>query len=280
MTAPQVVRAGTELRVSPPGDPLGSCAFAWPEGWGLTAYEWAPPGLHEAASLLSLTDGEAALQLHVARFGCEVDGLEFLRGWCPGEWRDLEWEGLDIAGGGLGEAAWRVVHTGPALHLLEAVGAARDHLDGAARTLRSLTDAGPNAEPLTRYTLGPLSTLRLASWTVAETVPEPHGHHRERLELRDPKGDALARIDVHVVDRRIHVGYDPGGLRGELPGEAVPDVAASGGVETWVEGAVERRRGIRQLGAALVCAVGTWPARTAPVARLNARRHLDILLSG
>ncbi len=245
-----------------------------------------------AQSLLSFHQGEASLHVHAARFGCEVDGLSFLQAWHPGDWSDLGWEGLPIARGTLGETEWRVVHTGPALHLLEATGAARDLLDGAARTLRSLSGLGPNAEAVAALKVGPLSTLRLESWQATPYADVPHGHHAVRLANVDPRGEVLAFLRVLVADRRVHVGLDPAVLAAEgdrerqawgvVLADAVPDVAASGGAHSWrammgnIE--VETRRAIRQLGPSLVVVDGVWPARRSPVARLNGRRHLDLLL--
>ena len=286
------MRVETEVRVAPPGDPLASCAFAWPEGWALERYEWTPPSLMGAQSLLSFHEGGSSLHVHVARFGCEVDGLSFLQAWCPGEWRGLGWEGLPIARGTLGEVEWRVVHTGPALHLLEATGAARALLDGAARTLRSLSGLGPNAEPVATLNVVPLSTLRLKSGQPTPYEDVGHGHHATRMANVDPKGEVLAFLRVLVCDRRVHVGLDPAVLASQADreraawgvalGEEVADVAASGGVRCWratMGGLdVETRRAVRQLGSSLVVVDGVWPVGRSPVARLNGRRHLDVLL--
>lgn len=286
---------GLELRIAPGAEPLASCAFEWPDGWTPRCPVWRPPPLFAPSPLLSLTGPEGTLDVLVARFGCEVDGLAFLRWWQPGDWRRLAWRGLPVGAGILGETDWRVVHSGPALHLLAAAGEARAHLDRAAVTLRTLSGRPPPAEPVAPLGVGPLTTLRLASWQAAPRKGLPHGFHGADLWCEDPRGGVTARLRLLVADRRIHVGLDPralieqaDALRRADPdlelGPPEPDLGADGPAERWSGrlGAtpVEARRAVRLAGPALILADGLWPSPAhAPVAWLNGRRHLDVLLA-
>lgn len=287
-----------EWRVAPESEPLASCAFPWPAGWSPAAPPWIPPPLHGRAPLCALRGPEAAdaLDVSVMRFGVEVDGLAALRATTDAALADVRWTGLPLVEATADGARWAVVHAGPALFALRATGAAAAHLPVAARGLRSLTDWSPVAEPLAPLRIGPLSTRRFAAWTVDPPLATPHGHARGALRLADPTHVTLARIEALVVDCTVFPGIDPRGviaaadkrleLLGVEPGEGAPDPGPSGPARTrrakWVgAGApveVEHRRAIRRIGRALAVIDGLW--RTdAPVARLNGRRHLDVLLA-
>ncbi len=292
----EIVRVGAELHAAPPHEPLASCAFAWPEGWAARGFPWAPPPLFVPAPLLRLERDGGALDVYVARFGCEVDGLAFLETWHGGPLDRRGWNGIAVARGARDDVEWRVVHSGPALHLLAAQGEARAHVDAAALSLRSESGLGPEAEPVRPIDIGPLRCLRLSAWTPEPGRGLPHGHHRVHLRLLDPRSEApMAYLRLHVVDRRVHVGFDPRALLAAADaderasgltdfGAAAADPGAGGPAETRtarLDGvAVEVRRALRQIGAGLAVVTGVWPtAGHAPVAWLNGRRHFDVALA-
>lgn len=288
-----------EWRVAPEQEPLASCAFVWPAGWSAAAPAWVPPAVHGAAPLFELHGPDEAasrFSAWVMRYGVEVDGLEAARGASglpfDGPWVGVRWHGLPLVEARAGDALWAVVHAGPAVFVVRAEGSAREHLARAARSWRGLSGLSPIAEPLVPFEVGPLSTWRLGAWRTGERLRAPHGHHRATLQLDGPTGVVLARIEVLVVDRRVFVGLDPHvviaaadgrlGTLGVTPGKRVADPGPSGPGESGrvVMGgvAVEHRRLVRQVGAALVVLDGLWRP-DAPVARLNGRRHQDILLA-
>ncbi len=291
----EVERGGAEreVRVAPESEPLASCAFRWPPGWTVDAPPWVPPDPLAVSTLCALDGEDGRLDIQVARFGMEVDGLTFARehlGWpAPGRWRGLTVAAVDTPARG-----HRVVQVGPALHLLTASGGARAHLDGAAASLRSLSGLGPAAEPIVPLALGPLRTLRLGAWTVDE-VPATRrapGYAARRLRLLTPRGDLAAWLSLEVVDRRVHVGADPEDFRSAgrapwAPAVRGPDEAdpGAGGPATRAPGEidghpVEVREALRQVGPALVLLGGVWPSSArAPLVRLHARRQFDLLLA-
>lgn len=299
MAACEIVRALTsdgrpELRAAPPHEPLASCAFEWPDGWIAQAPPWVPPPPFTASPLLRLTRDDGALDVAVARFGCEVDGLAFLEQWLGGPLEGRGWRGPAIALGRRGEVEWRVVGSGPAVHLLAATGSARALVDRAAATLRSLTGLGPEAEPVRPIDVGPLRCVRLAAWKLQRGAP-PHGHHRAHLRLLDAEERASAYLRLHVLDRRVHVAADPhallaatdaderkAGLVDRTPASA--DHGPGGPAERWEAKLggipVEVRRALRQIGPGLLVATAVHPtAAHAPLAWLNGRRHFDLALA-
>lgn len=288
-----------EWRVAPVQEPLASCAFTWERGWAAAAPPWVPPGLHAAAPLFELrgpAEAPGRLGVWVMRYGVEVDGLEAIRGATglpfDGPLTAVRWNGLPLVEARAGAAAWAVIHAGPSLFVARAEGAAVALLPQAARSWRGLSGLSPIAEPLTTFELGPLATWRIAAWRLGERLRAPHGHHRATLRLDGPDGSLLARIELLVVDRRVFVGLDPhvaiAAADGRLAtldvtlGARAPDPGPSGPAERGavkVAGvAAEHRRVVRLIGPSLVVLDGLWRA-DAPVARLNGRRHQDILLA-
>ena len=285
-----------EWRVAPESEPLASCALVGPAGATASAPGWAPPGLHGAAHLFDLTDTDGGrLRVYVMRYGVEVDGLEAVRGWLaarePGAaLTDPVWTGLPLVEARAGDTRWAVVHAGPALFALRADGPARRWLPRAARSLRSLAGEPIEAEALIPFEVGPLRTRRFAAWRLGERLRAPHGHHRATLLLDAPTGEPLARLELLVVDRKVHPGLDPhvmlaaadGRLAtlGVEPGERALDPGPSGPARAGsvAQGQLEHRRLLRQAGRALVVIDGLW-RRDATVARLNGRRHQDVLVA-
>lgn len=285
-----------EWRVAPDQEPLASCALVWPADYTPAAPPWAPPALHGAAHLFDLTGPDGGrLRVHVMRYGVEVDGFEALRGWLAEHapetpLTDPRWTGLPLVEARAGETRWAVVHAGPALFVMQADGPARRWLPRAARSLRSLAGEPIEAEALVSFDVGPLRTRRLAAWRLGERLRAPHGHHRATLLLDAPTGQALARLELLVVDRRVHPGLDPHVLLaaadgrlatlGVRPGERALDPGPSGPARSGPvqAGQTEHRRVLRQVGRSLVVIDGLW-RRDAAVARLNGRRHQDVLLA-
>jgi hypothetical protein len=291
----EIVRAGAELRAAPPHEPLASCAFEWPAGWDARGFSWFPPPLFVPSPLLRLARSpDDVLDVWVGRFGVEIDGLAFLEKWLGRPLDDRGWRGLAIARGALDGTEWRVVLSGPAVHVLGARGEARAHVDRAAATLHSLTGLGPQAEPVRPIDVGPLRCLRLGAWAPERVSAVPHGHHRVHLRLTNAAAEVVAYLRLHVVDRRVHVGADPlqllttvdeeersAGLAASPYG---PDPGACGpavGRPSSLEGVpVEVRRALRQIGPGLAVVSGVWPApRHAPVAWLNGRRAFDLAVA-
>lgn len=282
-----------EVRIAPEAEPLASCAFRWPPGWILDAPPWVPPDPLGASTLGALVAEDGRLDIEVARFGMEVDGATFARdhlGWPgPGRWRGLSVAAIDTAA-----RAHRVVQVGPAVHLLTATGTARDHLDAAAASLRSLSGLGPAAEPVVPAALGPLRAVRLGGWTFDE-LPSPRrspGDHARTLRLLTPRGDLAAWLGVEILDRRVHVGQDAAAFLAEgrarwssaVRGPGQPDAGAGGPATRFageVDGQpVEIREALRQVGPALLVVGGIWPTPArAPLVRLHARRHFDLQLA-
>lgn len=303
MSAAELDDGRVEWRVAPRSEPLASCAFEWPAGWAPVAPDWVPPGLGARVLLCGLR-GAGALDVWVLRFGAEVDGLAALTATLDTPLIDARWAGLPLVEAHQADGSrWAVVHAGPALFALRATGDARRHLPRAARTLRSLTERPPVAERLTALRIGPLRTRRLAAWRAPDPPATPHGHHRAVLLLEDPKAIVMARIEVLLVDCRVFVGFDPrvalraaDGRLGVLgvepdpsPGDAPlgdPDPGPSGPARIRrrsmraadAAAEVEHRRAVRRIGPALIVVDGLWRPE-ARVARLNGRRHQDILLA-
>ncbi len=299
----QVPRRGrdvVELRAAPAHEPLSSCAFEWPRGWRTHTTDWQPPALFETAWLFGLTAAPGdALTVSVARFGLEVDALTFLRdrlgtAVCERAVRSA-WTGLSVGAFDLGapESSWRVVCSGPAVHVLEARGLARRYVDRAAATLRSLSGFEPPAERFGQVAVGPLRCLRPAAWQI---VPEPatHGFHRAHLLRTSNEGHLAGYLRIFVVDRRIHAGEPPATLLarvetdlrrdGLVLGASVDDAGPGGPatrrVGTWRGLSVETRHAVRQVGPLLVALDGACPgADRAPLTRLNARRAFDVALA-
>lgn len=300
MSTVEAAEGSVEWRVAPRGEPLASCAFEWPAGWTATAPAWVPPGRLQRAWLCGLRGPDGgALDVWVMRFGVEVDGLAALGGTLERPLTGARWTGLPLAEARADDGAWAVVHAGPAVFALHATGPAIAALPRAARSLHSLTDWPPIAETLAPLRIGPLETLRLAAWQAPAAPRTPLGHHRAMLTLEDPTAILLARIEVLVVDCRIFVGYDPHealrtadarlAVLGIEPGGPSPalDPGPSGPARartTAMTGprgervVVEHRRAVRRIGRGLVVVDGVWRP-DAPVARLNGRRHQDILLA-
>jgi len=233
------------------------------------------------------------LAVFVARFGVEVDGFAYLSQWQQGV--ELRcWNGLPVALGRQGRGIhWAVIHTGPAVFFARATGAARALLDHATQSWRPLSGRSPVAEPLVDYTLGDFRTRRLASW-----IDRPGGksdHHGERigrLVTVSAKGDLVAALQIRAVDRRVHVGLNPAGVQARLdhdwhlmgferdalvvdPGPAgIADLSL--GRLAGVPAAL--RRAFVRVGPTWIFVDGLWP-RGDGVARLNGRRHFDLLLS-
>jgi hypothetical protein len=299
----QVPRRGrdvVELRAAPAHEPLASCAFEWPRGWRAHTTDWQPPALFETAYLFGLTAAPGdALTVGVARFGVEVDALAFLReklGTAVGE-RAVRsaWTGLSVAALELPapESSWRVVCSGPAVHLLEARGLARRYVDRAAATLRSLSGFEPPAERYGQAAVGPLRCLRPAAWPIV-SEPAAHGYHRAHCLRTTNEGHLAAYLRVHVVDRRVHAGSPPAALLARVESDLTrdglalgtpTDDAGPGGpttrrTGTWRGQSVESRHAVRQIGPLLVSLDGAWPgAERAPLTRLNARRAFDVAVA-
>ncbi len=232
------------------------------------------------------------------RFGAEVDGLAALQATLDAPLTGVRWSGLLLAEARLGEAHWAVVHAGPAVFALRATGSATAHLAGAARGFTSLVGDPPHAEPLQRFTVGPLQTRRLGAWTIGRAPAAPHAHARAVLTLETPTL-TLARIEALVVDCRILVGYDPQkaiaaadarlGVLGVTGAEGRGELDSGPSGPARVRAATARgprgdtapiwhRRTVRRIGRALVVLDGLW-RRDAPLVRLGGRRHQDILLA-
>jgi hypothetical protein len=138
----QVPRRGrdvVELRAAPAHEPLASCAFEWPRGWRAHTTDWQPPALFETAYLFGLTAAPGRRpdgRCRPLRGGGRCAGLSSgALGTAVGE-RAVRsaWTGLSVAALELPapESSWRVVCSGPAVHLLEARGLARRYVDRAA----------------------------------------------------------------------------------------------------------------------------------------------------
>lgn len=287
-----------EWRVAPRGEPLASCRFPWPAGWTPVAPPWVPPALGRRAWLCRLRASSGQLDVWVMRYGAEVDGLAALTPTLEGPLTDARWSGLVLAEARDVDARWAVVHAGPAVFALRAVGEAIAHLPDAARGFASLLGGPPVAEPLARFVVGPLQTRRLASWRSLTPPAAPHGHARAVLLLQTPT-ETLARIEILTVDCRISVGHDPQraiadadgrlkvlGVEGPA-GQGEPDSGPSGPARVrrvevpdarGPKRAALHRRAVRRIGRGLVIVDGLWPA-DAPVVRLGGRRHMDILLA-
>jgi len=299
----QVPRRGrdvVELRAAPAHEPLASCAFEWPRGWRTHTTDWQPPALFETAYLFGLTGtfGDA-LTVSVARFGLEVDALTFLRdrlgtAVCERAVRST-WSGLSVGAFDLAppDSAWRVICSGPAVHLLEARGLARRYVDRAAATLRSLSGYDPPAERFAQAAVGPLRCLRPAAWQVV-LEPAAHGFHRAHLLRTSNEGHLACYLRIFVVDRRIHAGEPPATLLSRVESHlardglvlgAPVDDAGPGGPTTRRAGtfralSVETRHAVRQVGPLLVALDGACPgADRAPLTRLNGRRAFDVALA-
>jgi hypothetical protein len=299
----QVPRRGrdvVELRAAPAHEPLASCAFEWPRGWRAHTTDWQPPALFETAFLFGLTAAPGdGLTVSVARFGLEVDALAFLRdrlgtAVCEQAVRSA-WTGLTVAA--LDHAppgdAWRVVCSGPAVHVLQARGLARRFLDRAAATLRGLSGFEPPAERFVTTSAGPLRFLRPAAWqAVAE--PAAHGFHRLHLQRASNEGHLASYLRIFVMDRRVHAGSPPEALLTQVErdlerdglklGKPRPE-PGPGGPTTRRDGTfrglgVETRHAVRQIGPLLVALDGACPgAERAPLTRLNARRAFDVAVA-
>ena len=276
----------------PPDEPFASCAFAWPEGWSVTAHSWTPPSALATAPLFDLSRGDAVLQVFVARFGVEVDGFAFLTQWQKGvELR--RWHGLPVALGAAGDAEhWAVVHVGPAVFFARATGAARTHLEHATQSWRTLSGQGPAAEALMSYVVGDFCTRRLVSWS-AESAPKSrrHGELVGRLVSRSPKGELVAALQIRTVDRRVYVGLNPAGVQARLDhdwhllgferdsirGDPGPAGVAELSIGRLNGVPAELRRGFARIGPTWVFVDGLW-AHDSAIARLNGRRHFDLVL--
>lgn len=284
-----------EWRVAPRGEPLASCAFDWPRSWSAQVPEWSPPPLHGGALLLRLVDpeGDGALEAYVLRFGVEVDGLSALCAWRQAEAKAVRWNGLPLVEARLDGDPWAVVHAGPSVFALRATGSAVAHLPKAARSWRGLSGLGPIAEALTPWRVGPLGTQRLRAWSPIDvTRALPHGHSAGWLALETPAGVQRAWLHLHVIDRRVFPGVDPrvalkaadqdlvesGVELGERTSDPGPSGPAASGPGRLGGQLIEHRRALRQIGPALVVADAISTA-SAPIARFNARRHLDIVLA-
>jgi len=296
----EIVRVGTpggasELRLAPPSEPLASCAFEWPVGWTPHTVDWSPPPLFRRAPLVRLEDGSGgALSLSVARFGVEVDGLAFLRRVLGRDLENTGWRGLPVAAAEETDVAWRVVHSGPALHVLAARGGARLYVEHAAASLRGLSGLGPEAEPVKGTALGPVRFARLGAWKLERELGTPHGYHRLHLRLMGRQEELFGYLRVLAIDRRVHVDLDVRPIlekseaahdwAGLSLGDRRPDPGA-GGVAHTRHGVlgdvpVEARGAVRQIGPGIVLVNGLWPSfEHAPIGWLNGRRHFDIVLA-
>jgi len=233
------------------------------------------------------------LAVFVARFGVEVDGFAYLTHWQKGV--ELHaWNGLPVALGRQGkETYWAVIHTGPTVFFARATGAARSLLDHATQSWRTLSGQGPAAEPLIPYSLGDFRTQRLASWI--ERTRLKNDHHGEcvgRLVTVSPKGDLVAALQIRAVDRRVYVGLNPAGIQARLDHDwhllgferdALTVDPGPGGVADLSLGRLmgvpaELRRAFIRVGPTWLFVDGLWP-REDLLARLNGRRHFDLLLS-
>lgn len=284
---------GPEIRVMPRDEPFASCAFAWPSDWTVHAPPWSPPPALATALLLELRQGDSCLSVYVARFGGEVDGFAYLSHWQEGtELRG--WNGLPVALARQGaDIHWAVVHTGPAVFFARATGAARALLDHATQSWRSLSGQGPAAEPLTPYTLGGVRTRRLGAWVErARVKSKHHGEKIGRLVALSPRGDLVAAVQMRAVDRRVYVGLNPAAIQARLdhdwhemgferdtllvdPG---PAGLADLSLGRLLGVPAELRRAFVRVGPTWLFVDGLWP-REDLRARLNGRRHFDLLLA-
>ena len=296
---PRRGRDAVELRASPAHEPLASCAFEWPPGWKVHTTDWQPPALFEVAHLFGLTAGSGdTLTISVARFGMEVDALAFLRDRLGtatmAQATRQAWTGLSVAAidHPAPGSAWRIVCSGPALHVLEARGLARRYLDRAAATLRSLSGYEPPGESYGPGLVGPLRLLRPLAFT-PQVDAAPHGQFRAHFRRLTNEGHLAGYLRVRVVDRRVHPGLPPADIAREVeatlgfpgvvlgppsadPGPAGPTERRDGEFERR---SVETRHAVRQVGPLLVHLDACFPgADRAPVTRLNGRRCFDVAL--
>lgn len=299
VAVPRRGREAVELRAAPAHEPLASCAFEWPPGWKVHTTDWQAPGRLQVGWLFGLTAAHGdALSVSVARFGMEVDALAFLKDHLGGAVvagaQRVGWQGLSV--GAIDEPsdgrAWRVVCSGPAVHVLEARGLGRRYLDRAAATLRSLSGYEPPAEPFVEAAVGPLRFLRPAAWTGAPDKA-PHGHTRAHFRRHTNEGHLSGYLRVRVIDRRVHPGLNPAEAQTEVDqtilypgldlGAPVADAGPAGPTTmrtgTLDKRTVETRHGVRQVGPLLVHLDACFPgADRAPVTRLNGRRVFDVAL--
>ncbi len=297
---PRRGRDTVELRAAPAHEPLSSCAFEWPRAWRIHTTDWQPPAPLQVAHLFGLMAAPGdALVVSVARFGLEIDPLAFLKrslgSAVVAEATRVGYHGLTVAVLELPSPgpAWRVVTSGPAVHLLEARGVARRYLDRAASTLRSLSGFEPPAQPFVAASVGPLRFQRPAAWT-AQSEASPHGHHRAHFRHHTSEGHLAAYLRIHAVDRRVHVGGLPADFearntqRLDVPGLAlgapVEDPGPQGPTRRreglYLKRSVETRHAVRQVGPMLVFADACFPGDDrAPVRRLNGRRCFDLAVS-
>lgn len=294
---PRRGRDAVELRAAPAHEPLASCAFEWPRGWKVHTTDWQPPALFELGWLFGLSGAAGdTLTVSVARFGLEVDALAFLRERLGtavmSEATRCGWLGLSV--GAVDRPApassWRVVCTGPAVHVLEARGVARRYLDRAATTLRGLSGYEPPGENFGPNRVGPLTLLRPLAWT-PQAESAPHGHHRAHFRRLTNEGHLAEYLRVRVVDRRVHAGLAPADIASDVerslgfpgvelgapqsdPGPSGPTTRRDGEFE---KRSIETRHAVRQVGPLLVHLDACFPAADrAPLTRLNARRCFDV----
>jgi hypothetical protein len=294
---PRRGREAVELRAAPAHEPLSSCAFEWPPGWKVHTTDWQPPALFEVGHLFGLSGAAGdTLTVSVARFGLEVDALAFLRERLGtaimaqstrSAWTGLSVGAIDLPAPG---SAWRVVCTGPAVHVLEARGIARRYVDRAATTLRGLSGYAPPGENFGPASAGPLRMLRPLTWT-PELESAPHGRFRAHFRRHTNEGHLAGYLRVSVVDRRVHPGLSPADLAAEnerrlaFPGVVLGAPLSDpgpGGPTTRRDGEFERksietRHAVRQVGPLLVHLDACFPgAERAPLTRLNGRRAFDV----